>query len=84
VLWLHIICCFVVITAVFSYFVVISVLFFALFLFSANIIDLVPYKWYQSTFLGKKLWVNFFQGKDVLWRLKSTKICRSVHKHVVK
>jgi hypothetical protein len=30
------------------------------FMFHAIIIDLVPYKWYQSTFLGRKLWVNFF------------------------
>jgi hypothetical protein len=60
VLWFHIICCSIVISAVFPYFVAISVLFSALFLFSANIIDLVPYKWYQSTFLGRKLWVNFF------------------------
>jgi hypothetical protein len=31
-----------------------------LFLYYANIIDLVPYKWYQITFLGRKLWVKFF------------------------
>jgi hypothetical protein len=54
----------------FLYFVAITVLFSALFLFSANIIDLVPYKWYQSTFLGRKLWVIFFQGRDVFYVLK--------------
>jgi len=32
------------------------------FLFHAIIIDLVPYKWYPSTYLGRKLWVNFFSG----------------------
>jgi hypothetical protein len=32
---------------------VILLLFSAIFMFSAIIIDLVPYKWYQSTFLGK-------------------------------
>jgi hypothetical protein len=61
VLWFHIICCSVVISAIFLYYVSILVLLFALFLFSSNIIDLVPYKWYQSTFLGRKLWVNFFR-----------------------
>jgi hypothetical protein len=63
---------------------VVLLLFSTIFLFSAIIIDLVPYKWYQSTFLGKKLWVNFFQGRDVLCRLKSTKICHSTHKFTVR
>jgi hypothetical protein len=43
---------------------VVLLLFSAIFMFLAIIIDLVPYKWYQSTFLGK-LWVIFFQGRDV-------------------
>jgi hypothetical protein len=84
VLWFHIICCFVVISTIFPYFVAITMLFSALFLFSANIIDLVPYKWYQSTFLGIKLWVNFFQGRDVFRRLKATEICRYAHKLMVR
>jgi hypothetical protein len=61
VLWFHIICCYVVISANFPYFLAISVLFSTLFLFSANIIDLVPHKWYQGTFLDRNLWVNFFR-----------------------
>jgi hypothetical protein len=73
-LWFHINFCFVVISAIFQYFVAISVLFSSLFLYSANIIDMVPYKWYQSTFLDRKLWVNFFQGRDVFRRLKATNI----------
>jgi hypothetical protein len=40
---------------------VVPLLFSAIFMFSAIIIDLVPYKWYQSTFLGRKLWVIFFR-----------------------
>jgi hypothetical protein len=44
---------------------VVPLLFSAIFMFSAIIIDMVPYKWYQSTFLGKKLWVIFFQGRDI-------------------
>jgi hypothetical protein len=53
---------------------VVLLLFSAIFLFSAIIIDMVPYKWHQSTFLGKKLWVFFFflQGRDVFWHLKAT------------
>jgi hypothetical protein len=43
VLWFHIVCCFVVISATFLYFVFILVLFSALFLFFDNIIDLVPH-----------------------------------------
>jgi hypothetical protein len=43
VLWFHIICCSIVISAIFLYFVSISVLFSTLFLYSANIIDMVPY-----------------------------------------
>jgi hypothetical protein len=38
---------------------VVPVLFSVIFMFSTIIIDLVPYKWYQSTFLGKNLWVIF-------------------------
>jgi hypothetical protein len=41
---------------------VVPPLFFAVLCFYAIIIDLVPHKWYQSTFLGKKLWVIFFPG----------------------
>jgi hypothetical protein len=63
---------------------VVPLLFSAIFLFSTIIIDLVPYKWYQSTFLGRKLWVIFFQGRDVFQRLKATKICRSMHKSMVR
>jgi hypothetical protein len=64
---------------------VVSLLFFALFLFSIIIIDLVPYKWYQSTFLGRKLWIvgYFFQGRDIFRCLKATYICCSMHKSVV-
>jgi hypothetical protein len=79
VLWFHIICCSTVISVIFSYSVAISVLFSALFLFSANIIDLVPYKWYQSTFLDRKLWVNFFRVEtysDIL------KLQRSIVTHI--
>jgi hypothetical protein len=35
----------------------------------AYILYLVYYKWYQSTFLGRKCALNFFQGRDVFWRL---------------
>ena len=38
---------------------VVQLLFSAIFLFSAIIIYLVPYKWNHNTFLGRKLWVNF-------------------------
>jgi hypothetical protein len=41
---------------------VVPLLFSAIFIFSAIIIDMVPYKWYQSTFLSRKLWVIVFQG----------------------
>jgi hypothetical protein len=41
---------------------VVMLLFSAIFLFSAIIIDLVPYKWCQSTFLHRKLWVILFSG----------------------
>jgi hypothetical protein len=84
VLWFHIICCSIVISAIFMYYVAILVLLFALFLFSSNIIDLVPYKWYESTFLDRKLWVNFFQGKYVFQHLTTTKMSHYVHKPVVK
>jgi hypothetical protein len=43
VLWFHIICCSAIIFAIFLYSNPISVLFSALFIFSTNIIDLVPY-----------------------------------------
>jgi hypothetical protein len=37
---------------------------------SAYILYLVYYKWYQSTFLGRKCGLNFFfQGRDVFWCL---------------
>ena len=39
---------------------VVSLLIHVVFMFYAIIIDLVPNKWYQSTFLGRKMWVNFF------------------------
>ena len=39
---------------------VVPLLFSAIFMFSTIIIDLVPYKWYQRIFLGKKLWFIFF------------------------
>ena len=39
---------------------VVMLLFYGIFMFSAIIIDMVPYKWYHSTFLGKKLWVIIF------------------------
>jgi hypothetical protein len=55
---------------------VVPLLFSAIFLFSAIIIDLVPYKWYESTFLGRKLWVIFFQGRDVFDILK-------LHRYVI-
>jgi len=38
---------------------VVSLLFSAIFMFLAIIIDLVLYKWYKRTFLGRNLWVNF-------------------------
>jgi hypothetical protein len=41
---------------------VFPLLFSTIFIFSASIIDLVPYKWDQSSFLGRKLWVYFFSG----------------------
>jgi hypothetical protein len=44
VLWFHIICCYAAISGIFLYFVIILVLFYALFIFSANKIDLVPYR----------------------------------------
>jgi hypothetical protein len=55
---------------------VVPLLFSTIFLFSSSIIYLVPYKWYQSTFLGRKLWVIFFKVEtyfDVLnlWRSHS-------------
>jgi hypothetical protein len=62
---------------------VVSLLIYVVFMFYAIIIDLVPNKWYQSTFLGRKLWVIFLKGRDILWHLKATKICRSTHKFVV-
>jgi hypothetical protein len=37
----------------------------AFYLCSAYILYLVYYKWYQSTFLGRKCGLNFFQGRDV-------------------
>jgi hypothetical protein len=61
VLWFHINFYSIVMSAIFIYFVSISVLFSTLFLYSINKIDLVPYKWYQSTFFDRKLWVNFFR-----------------------
>jgi hypothetical protein len=61
----------------------VPLLFFAIFLFSTIIIDLVLYKWYQSTFLSRKLWVIFIQGRDVFRHLKAIEICRSTHKSVV-
>jgi hypothetical protein len=39
----------------------VPLLFSAIFLLLATIIDLVPYKWYQSFFLSIKLWVIFFR-----------------------
>ena len=84
VLWFHIICCSAIISAIFMYSISIQVLFFALFLYFANIIDLVPYKWYQSTFLGIKQWVIFFQGRDVFRCPKTTGIYLSMHKSVIK
>jgi hypothetical protein len=39
----------------------VPLLFSAIFMFSSIIIDLVPYMWYKSTFLGRKLWVIFFR-----------------------
>jgi hypothetical protein len=62
----------------FIYFV--PLLFSIIFMFSAIIIDLVPYKWYHSTFLGRKLWVIFSQGRDVFRHLKATEIFCSTHK----
>jgi hypothetical protein len=62
---------------------VVPLLFSAIFLFLVIIIDLVPYKWHNNSFLGKKFCVIFFQGRYVFWRLKPTKICHSTHKSAV-
>jgi hypothetical protein len=51
-------------------FCVVPLLLSAIFMFHAIIIDLVPYKWYQSTFLGKKLWVFFFRVETYFGVLK--------------
>jgi hypothetical protein len=51
-----------------SYIVVILPL-LAFYLCSAYILYMVYYKWYQSTFLGRKCGLNFFQGRDVFRRL---------------
>jgi hypothetical protein len=64
---------------------VVLLLFYAIFLFSAIIIDLVPYKWYQSTFLGRKcgFFFFFFEGRDVFWHLKTIEICCLTHKSML-
>ena len=63
--------CFLSINVLFWYcsfiYCVVPLLFSAIFMFLATIIDMVPYKWYQSTFLGRKLWVNFFIVLVILW-----------------
>jgi hypothetical protein len=41
---------------------VVPLLFSTTFMFSTIIIDMVPYTWYHSIFLGRKLCVIFFPG----------------------
>jgi hypothetical protein len=48
-------------------------------MFSTIIIDLVPYKWYQNTFLGEKLWVIFSTHKSKV-REEYTQELQVVHK----
>jgi hypothetical protein len=43
----------------------VSLLFSTIFMLHAIIIDSIPYKWYQSSFLVRKLWVIFFQGRVI-------------------
>jgi hypothetical protein len=52
-----------------SSYIVVILPFLALYLCSGYILYLVYYKWYQSTFLGRKCGLNFFQGRDVFWCL---------------
>jgi hypothetical protein len=62
---------------------VVPLLFSAIFMFLDLIIDLVPYKWYKSAFLGIKLWVIVFRVETYVRCLKATKICRFMHKSMV-
>ena len=49
---------------------IVAILSFLAFYFCyAYILYMVYYKWYQSTFLGRKCGLNFFQGRDIFQRL---------------
>jgi hypothetical protein len=53
-----------------SGYIVVILPFLAFYFCSAYILYLVYYKWYQSTFLGRKCGlIFFFQGRDVFRRL---------------
>jgi hypothetical protein len=48
-----------------SGYIVVILPFLAFYFCSAYFLYLVYYKWYQSTFLGRKCGLIFFQGRDV-------------------
>jgi hypothetical protein len=70
VFWFHIFFCFIVIFAIFPYFVAISVLFFALFLFYDNIIDPVPYSFILISL--SLLQIEFYSKTNISSRLLMT------------
>jgi hypothetical protein len=70
VLWFHILCCSIVILCSISVFCYYN---------SSCTLQVV-----SEHFPWQKIVGYFFQGRDVFRRLKATKICRSMHKYVVR